>query len=54
MSQLHRIFVMMWIMAVQTLVVGVMVLKPDYVVPLLIIWWALAGVFWWQFLEAYK
>lgn len=54
MSRLARIFVMMWIMSVQTLVLAVMVLKPDFVIPMLVLWWVLAGCFWWQFVEGMK
>lgn len=48
----QRLMVMIAIMATQSLVIGLMIIRPENWIVFMIIWWALAGIFWWQFIEA--
>lgn len=54
MSVYQRIVTLMAIMAVQTLIVGLMVLHPSAWGVFMILWWVLAGLFWWQYIKVIK
>lgn len=54
MSVYQRIVTLMAIMAVQTLIVGLMVLHPSAWGVFMVLWWVLAGLFWWQYIKVIK
>lgn len=54
MKPIQRIFIMMWIMSVQTLVLACILIAPHIWYVFFVLWWLLAGVFWWQFAEGMK
>lgn len=51
MNAKQRIYNMMYIMLAQNLLIFFMVIRPEAWPIYFVMWWVLAGVFWWQFIK---